>query len=237
MKLIEVGSTAGKWLVIAAVIALLLKAMETLKNLWLNWGAPYPFSSSVVVAVIAICAWWLFGLLISLSQPPKTTQKESSTSQPTPLQTSTPVPTSSRPESVPSTGIPYAKLEALFPFGYVVFLMGKGKHTYEPEPSEKLRWIADWSKVEIIPDFSKRTVRWNIPSLSSTTTAHHLQVLRQQTGGMYPLDTKRIFAIKSMYVENEPLIWVGTLSDDQRFPIFVLGFRILEGPDDIVRQR
>jgi hypothetical protein len=27
-----------------------------------------------------------------------------------------------------------------------------------------------------------------------------------------------------------------TLSDDQRFPIFVLGFRILEGPDDIVRQ-
>ncbi len=43
--------------------------METLRNLWVNWGWSYPYLSSFGVAVVAVILWWAFGALMWLATP------------------------------------------------------------------------------------------------------------------------------------------------------------------------
>jgi hypothetical protein len=77
-------STVGTRLLILLVALSIPLVMETLKNLWLNWGWSHPFASSVAVALIAVAAWWLFGLIVTLATPQSPTQGASPAPSATP---------------------------------------------------------------------------------------------------------------------------------------------------------
>jgi len=63
---------------------LLFCPLETLRNLWLDYGLARPFLSSFVVAVAAVACWWLFGLVMHLSAPRETPSKTEIADKPTP---------------------------------------------------------------------------------------------------------------------------------------------------------
>jgi len=41
--------------------------LEMLRNIWLNYGWPHPWLSSLAVALFGLSLWWIFSLLIWLS--------------------------------------------------------------------------------------------------------------------------------------------------------------------------
>src|SRR5438552_7890591 len=52
--------------------------METLRNIWINYGWSQPIYSSIVAALFGLALWWLFGLVIYLSRPQTTPPAEPS---------------------------------------------------------------------------------------------------------------------------------------------------------------
>jgi len=88
-----------------------------------------------------------------------------------------------------------------------------------------MQWAADWDKLRIIPDFIKKSVWWEIPNLRSTNTK--IQVHNGYIGQEVPIDTKQFWVLQAIVFAGQPMLMVGTLSDDQRYPVFVLGFRII----------
>jgi len=138
-----------------------------------------------------------------------------------------------QPDYVPGTTLTYAQLREIFPFGYTLFIFNEGTFTYRIFPSDKLQWASDWERIEITPDFSKNMVTWRIPQLSASITregkVHHfmrdivfvLTVPIQQ--GRF--DKIGLFSFDQL-VTDAPYPFVGTLSANQRSPIFIMGFRI-----------
>jgi hypothetical protein len=59
----------GTAITVAASGIVIVVLMETLRNIWLNWGWQYPVWSSVGVAFISVALWWIFGGIIYLSDP------------------------------------------------------------------------------------------------------------------------------------------------------------------------
>jgi hypothetical protein len=65
-----VGTTVAKWLFVTALVVLLLPIMmETLRNIWLNYGWSHPVLSTIAVMMIAAIAWWTFGGFVYISTP------------------------------------------------------------------------------------------------------------------------------------------------------------------------
>src|SRR6266540_6695402 len=64
------GVTIVRWIFIFGIIAFAVPIiMETLRNLWLNWGWSHPYLSTFFVMIVAGLAWWGFGGLMYLSTP------------------------------------------------------------------------------------------------------------------------------------------------------------------------
>ena len=129
-----------------------------------------------------------------------------------------------------------AELRTQFPFGYVVVRQSVDMETWQPNPLNHIEWRIDWDKTTINPDFATRTVSWQIINPSATKLRNgkkvgslnsdnvaFLQTVPLIVGDYYPVRAVSLGA-------NEPQIFVGTISDNQRIPVFVLGFRLDVAP-------
>ena len=150
--------------------------METLKQLWINWGWSHPFASSVVVAGIAVATWWLFGLLVTLATPQSPTQDASPAQSASPSSPATPqniqqsaiasgsstINQAGR-DVVINSGISDQTMKELlrdksnaanmeliqkYPYGYVLLGIANGKIIYEPN-LRRFRVEADWENWRI----------------------------------------------------------------------------------------
>lgn len=196
---------------------------------------------------MGVLAWWLIGLVAYLSAPKSA--KASPTHTPIQQQQSASASGSSTvtqnqagrdinqagrdivinnlgpAETLPGTDVTERQVREAFPFGYVIFSQRDGKWTYSPLPSDKMQFSGDWNRVTIGVDFEHRVVRWSIPDINSTNTG--IQVISGRAVQDIPLDTTNIYALRFILIEGQPILCMATLSEDQRFPVFVLGARIL----------
>ena len=82
-------------------------------------------------------------------------------------------------------------------------------------------------RVQKNPDFSKQTIAWNILVKSAKKNVPGMEYYDQWLSTEVPLlPLCKAYSIEAFVEANQPKPWVSTLSDDQRFPVFVLGFRI-----------
>jgi hypothetical protein len=68
-----------------------------------------------------------------------------------------------KPDYIEGTEVTHAQLKKLFPFGYVVYSFKEGKETYDPRPGDRMKFKFDLDAVKITPDFSSKTVLWELP--------------------------------------------------------------------------
>ncbi len=132
---------------------------------------------------------------------------------------------------IEGTTITHAELKAFFPFGYLVVSARDGQWTYTPPPGDWMKYRIPANLIKITPDFLNRTVKWEIPvfSFNSETTSIHIQSDgRFRFEPTFPMKMRTAF-VPMFYFKGEPSPHVACLSDNQRLPVFVLGFRIPTG--------
>jgi hypothetical protein len=233
-------STAANWLVILIITVLFLSFMsfvwEIAKSLWANWGNSAFWLSSAIAAIVGVLAWWGVGLVAYLTAPrtvasstPSMQQSATASGGSTITQNQAGhdiVINSLAPsETVPGTNVTERQLREAFPFGYVIFSQRDGKWTYSPLPSDKMQYTGDWDKVAIGIDFEHGGVRWIVPDFNSTNT--NIKLTAGRITADVPLNPKQITIVRAFVFGNQAILCVATLSDNQRFPVFVLGFRIV----------
>jgi hypothetical protein len=135
------------------------------------------------------------------------------------------------PDFIPGTRATHAQMRDTFPFGYAIFSERDGRWSYDGRPSNKYQWSGNWSLVKITPDFSRKYVRWEIPSITAIKSG--LRGANEYSNNWVVFSAPIILNVRILVenpacpcFDNEPCLWVCTLGDDQRFPVFSLGFRI-----------
>lgn len=122
-----------------------------------------------------------------------------------------------------------AQLSKRFPFGYAVFFFGQNRILSDEVVTNGLmEWTLDEKHVSIEPDVQNRVVQWNIPQNNITSLSPHVHIQGGSISMTSPFKTGLFVRSRVLFVPNKPLLYIGTLSDDQRFPVFVIGFRIPE---------
>jgi len=140
---------------------------------------------------------------------------------------------------IKGTRVTYSTLDNTFPFGWVVFFLNQGERkTYEVDPAGRLKYKINWSDVVIEPNQLNRTVKWTIPNLGasggSLNTSGSGNRIIHECPMLDDLDFNYIVS-EIVFDPNEPKICIRTLSNDQRKPVFVLGFRIV-GANETTRK-
>jgi hypothetical protein len=133
---------------------------------------------------------------------------------------------------IEGTTFTYAMLKDALPFGYVLFYWRDGEiRSWIPHPDSRLEWNVDWNRVRITPDFAERTVVFEFPEIGFS----YLQDgVRKPVGSGNRVTTRpitmRVGDLRGLQAifhgKNEPTLCVATLSDNQRTPVFIVGFRI-----------
>lgn len=130
---------------------------------------------------------------------------------------------------IPGTEIARKEVERIFPFGYAVFLYGKDKIIKrELFKNGRMEWKVDVDKVTVEPDFYTKVVRWSIPGVSADSSGNGpgIHLIGPSTVTMPSRLEKGYIRAAGFDFGNKPILYVGTLDDDQRFPVFAIGLRI-----------
>jgi len=128
---------------------------------------------------------------------------------------------------VPGTSIKVNQIKTDFALGYIVIRKGDGRWTYEPDIRDQITLKNDFSKIQIDPDFPSGVVRWSIPDFGWVGTSFsflddYVAITASLTPGIM-IRVRDIIEIRGG--KSMPSIWVGTLSEDQAHPVFLLGLR------------
>ena len=127
-----------------------------------------------------------------------------------------------QPDFIEGTDVTRKQLAETFPFGYAVFLLGENSRLrHEVFKTGLLEWKLDLDEVGIEPNFAEAKVTWRIPAFASGNAGTIKDFTLTYT---CPL-VKRAF-LTSVSYSNQPAMYVGTLSGNQRKPVLVLGYRI-----------
>ena len=127
------------------------------------------------------------------------------------------------------TDITQKQLEKLFPFGYVVIYTAENKRfRYEVFKNGLLDWTFDWDAVKVDPNFTTGIATITMP-MGNTTRADGSFVFKTFGSSMVlslPLKTGEMRAAGGEFVDDAPTPYIVVLSDNQRSPVFAIGFRI-----------
>ena len=120
------------------------------------------------------------------------------------------------------------RLSEIFPFGYAVFFFGQNRILRnEIFKNGMMDWKLDVNAVVIEPDFYSGSVQWTIPNVNAATdgSGPHVSVNGGTIKVAAPL--KEGCARRGGFLlANKPVLHVITLGDNQRTPVFAIGFRI-----------
>jgi hypothetical protein len=133
-------------------------------------------------------------------------------------------------EFIDGTMTTWTQLKKRFPFIRVVIWKNKGHYVWKVQSEEHYQWDANWDSVTAEPDFINNTVMWHIPAISfgkrGETTIRWVanEVIQEVPLNELP------FMIKNAAcpcIQNQPCLFVQTLSNNQMNPVFALGFHIV----------
>jgi hypothetical protein len=130
---------------------------------------------------------------------------------------------------IKGTHVTESDLDTDFPFGWVVFFLHQGEQTiHKVDPGGHLKYTINWDDVIIKPNQSDRTVEWTIPHFSVSGKSHGVDNTVQNAFKMLD-DIEGVHFFYDFFFESDqPTMGVETLSNDQRNPIFALGFRVVK---------
>lgn len=182
-----------------------------------------------------ICFWILTGLILAVfvflyfraSQPTRAQIQQT----PAPVQ-----PSPQNEQFIEGTDYTEKHLNEIFPFGYAIFFVGQNK---PPEiqlfTNNLMNWTFDVKSVSIIPNSFTGKVEWRIPNIAAVSDP---SVASNGFGGVAHIHVgvevvvtpfRRGFIGRAngfVNGNNQPNMYVGVLSDNQRLPVFTIGFRI-----------
>jgi hypothetical protein len=134
------------------------------------------------------------------------------------------------PDYIVGTKFTYNKLREVFPFGYTIFWSKTGSQEttdrFKVVKTGRTEWEMDWDNVIMEVDYSNHIVTWKLPSVSA-------QGPGLSVGGGLKMQCSSAFKAGQIHLAplvqlpgGQPVLHVGTLSDDQLSPVFVIGLRI-----------
>lgn len=132
---------------------------------------------------------------------------------------------------IAGTSVTYEKLTQLYPFGWIVYALNEATTSYEPLVYDKLVWDASWKDVVFIPDFAHNKATVALPP-NITFKVQGRSYMRFEN----ILNVTDIDMDGSVYRSlidggpNQPCLHLSALSNNQRKPVFVIGFRIAAMP-------
>jgi len=118
-------------------------------------------------------------------------------------------------------------LRAKFPYGYVLFGAVPGGDTvYLPFYKGELFVSADWASTKFEPDYANKTIRVKVsqPQWKQDIGA----TLRINVGtavSTFPLKKGESMPFQLVRSEGQPMMYFEILDDDQRNPVYVIGFK------------
>lgn len=213
MAILIAGSIAA---ILAIVIGLLSNHGHQKIAIWLTYV-------SIQVILFPVFQTWAASYDRAAPNPPNENadQPEAKSKNAAPVVT---------PDFIPGTKSTHADLRSAFPFGYVIFSKHDSIQTYIPYPTDKLVWEADWNTIVITPNFSTGKVRLGIKRI----IAYMPQIGKQKAFRIeeigIPFDMTPGVVYPSRFAgPNQPDLHFGIIGPDQRKPVFVLGFAIVQG--------
>lgn len=127
----------------------------------------------------------------------------------------------------------YEKLTEHFPFGWIVYALNEATTTYDPIVYDKLIWDASWKQLKFECDFSKGTAMVTLPGDLQIITPDGKPVLATRnnsfrgTISLQPGSQSAFNGIRAgANMPSLPDLIILTLSNNQRKPVFAVGFRL-----------
>jgi hypothetical protein len=130
-----------------------------------------------------------------------------------------------QPDFIEGTDFTHKQLDHIFPFGYaVIYLNSEGEKETHEFHNNLLNWKIDWDQVKIEPHFGSGMVTFTIPDMfANGGTGNHVE----GTTDVFTMPMKRgLVKPAGIGFGGDPAPYVAILSDNQRSPIFAIGFRI-----------
>jgi hypothetical protein len=113
-----------------------------------------------------------------------------------------------------------------YPFGYVLFGSADGNIVSMPFYNGDLFVEAKWEQTQIEPDYATKTVKVTIaqPQWKQENGSHiHINIGRATS--IFPLQTGTPMPFRFVYSAGQPQMLFEVLDNNQRSPIYVIGFR------------
>jgi hypothetical protein len=169
-----------------------------------QWVSPEEISNNFITQVSTLGAKPKISMVLDASKAPKT-------------------------DFIDGTDVTHEELEKIFPFGYAVFYLNdKGQIDTHEFRNNLANWKIDWSSVKIEPNFSSVIVRFTMPEVDANPgTGSNLKI--QVNNGLFIVDLQlKKGAIRpiGLMLGGNPVPYVAVLSDNERKPVFAIGFRI-----------
>lgn len=129
-----------------------------------------------------------------------------------------------QPEFIEGTRFTSKRLQDIFPFGHVVFFFGQNEIlTHQVYKNGLMDWTFDVGEVSIEPDFYSRTVKWKIPNVN--TSGGQVSIDKGSITIKGPLQVGCTYRA-GVLLPNKPVMHLMTIGDNQRKPVFVIGYRM-----------
>lgn len=171
----------------------------------------------LIAVVVTVIAATMLGV-VWLSSNPATSHENSSN----------PIVLLSQPDYIAGTSVERKDIEHLFPFGYAVLYPTDNKrYRYEVFNTGLAEWGINWTNTKIVPDVAKGTVEWEIaPEFLTVPPRGRVEFAHMLFHQVSPLKTGIGAPLLLNAGANQPRLYFLTLNDDQRSPVFAIGFRI-----------
>ncbi|MGD1088783.1 MAG: hypothetical protein ABR955_08680 [Verrucomicrobiota bacterium] len=133
----------------------------------------------------------------------------------------------SNSDYIEGTDFTHKQLWNTFPFGYAIIHFGQNRiENYEIVTNGLMDWKIDLNHVIIKPNYFEGKVEWTIPHVSATSISG-LDFNAGEMEAISDFKTGSLAAPGVLVAKNKPVLCIGTLNDNQRSPVFVIGYRII----------
>jgi hypothetical protein len=135
-----------------------------------------------------------------------------------------------QPDYIEGTQFTRMLMDDRFPFGYAIFFVREGdKLVHEVSAAGRLQWDINWDNVKIEPDFAAQKVKWTIPQYRAKNKSANFSIDAAAIDiTPFSVGNRACSGYLSL---TDPLPFLGILSDNQRSPVFIIGFRVATAKD------
>jgi hypothetical protein len=133
-----------------------------------------------------------------------------------------------QPDYIEGTEVARKQLEQIFPFGYAIIYLNEENQKEIHEFRSKLsNWRINWDLVKIEPNFESGNVTFTTPNIDANAADKgSVLVMSNSTFVVNIRLQKGVSRVGPIQFGAVPVPYFAILNDNQRKPVFAIGFRI-----------